>query len=393
MIKVLAIFLTIFTFCAALENGLVKTPPMAWNSWNHFRCDISEELIKQTAHALIDSGLAAKGYVYVNLDDCWQMDRDENGKIVVDKDRFPSGMKALADYVHGLGLKIGLYSDAGIMTCERRPGSLGYEEIDAQIYAEWEIDYLKYDNCYNTGVPGLERYTKMRNALLNSGRDIVFSMCSWGEEEVWTWGAEVGNAWRTTADIEDKWSSFIDLLDKQVGLEVYSRPGAWNDPDMLEVGNGGMTDSEYEAHFALWALLKSPLIIGCDVRNMSESTLRILSDDTWIKVNQDPLGKQGRRVKQLKTETGALDTWVGEVVDGTVVILFNRSDNKEFMTAAFKQAGYDLPIAYVQDLTMKKQVGMVENFITTEVEPHSIRAFKISKECNDCSATNENIQI
>jgi len=379
----------------SLENGQARTPQMGWNSWNKFRCDVSEDLIKRTADSIIATGLAAKGYNYVNLDDCWQIGRDEKtGRILEERERFPSGMKALADYVHSVGLKFGVYSDAGTLTCERRPGSLGYEDIDAQTYAEWGVDYLKYDNCYNTGVPGVERYSKMRDALLNSGRDIVFSICSWGEEEVEKWASEVGNSWRTTVDIEDKWESFTSILDQQVGLEQYSKPGAWNDPDMLEVGNGGMTDNEYQAHFALWALLKAPLIIGCDVTEMSESTYKILTNEAMIAVNQDPLGKQGTRISRIDTPTGPIEVWAGEQINGTVIMLLNRSSEKQTITANFKDAGYSHPYGYMVDLVNQKHLGMNENSTySAEVEAHSVFAIKIHTDCDDCAKFTQQIQM
>lgn len=378
----------------SLQNGLARTPQMGWNSWNKFRCDVSEDLIKRTAHTIIDSGLAAKGYNYVNLDDCWQIGRDEKtGRILEDPERFPSGMKALADYVHSLGLKFGVYSDAGTMTCERRPGSLGYEDIDAQTYAEWGVDYLKYDNCYNTGVPGIERYTKMRDAIAKTGREILYSICSWGEEEVEKWAGDVGNSWRTTADIEDKWESFLEILDLQVGLEKYAHPGGWNDPDMLEVGNGGMTDSEYQAHFALWALLKSPLVIGCDVTDMSKSTYAILTNEEMIAINQDPLGKQGTRISRVDTDSGALEVWAGQQINGTVIMLLNRSGEKKAITANFRDCGYSHPFGYMVDIINHKQYGMVEDSsYTSEVEPHSVVAIRIHTECDDCSDI-QNVQM
>lgn len=381
------ILMSIVTLTKELKNGLGLEPQMGWNSWNHFGCNINEELIKSTAKSLISSGLADKGYVYVNLDDCWQISRDEKGRIQEDKVKFPSGIKALADYVHSLGLKFGLYSSAGEMTCERRPGSLGYEEIDAKTYAEWGVDYLKYDNCYNKGVPAIKRYTDMRDALMKTGRRIFYSICNWGEENVAHWGAEVGNSWRTTTDIEDKWLSFLKILDRQVGLEKYAKPGAWNDPDMLEVGNGGMTVNEYQAHFALWALLKAPLIIGCDLTDMDEHTFKTLSNQDLINVNKDPLGREGKRISRLDHETGALEVWAGEQSDGHVIILFNRSLKAKKITANFKDCGInynssgksDSPGGELIDLFSKRNYGYFENTFTSEVEPHSAIVVKLNK--------------
>jgi alpha-galactosidase len=232
---------------------------MGWNSWNHFHCDIYEDLIRETADAMVASGMREAGYEYVNIDDCWMApQRDANGDLQADPERFPSGIKALADYVHARGLKLGIYSSAGTKTCQGLPASLGHEEADARKFAEWEVDLLEYDNCNPQGVPAIERYTRMAEALEATGRPIVLSICEWGENDPWLWGAELGHLWRTTGDIRDTWGSMVSILDQQVGLEDYSGPNAWNDPDMLEVGNGGMTTDEYRSHMSLWALLDAP---------------------------------------------------------------------------------------------------------------------------------------
>ena len=223
----------------ALDNGLGLTPQMGWNSWNKFACNINEQLIKDTIDALVSTGLAGVGYKYVNLDDCWQYNRTADGKIVVDP-RFPNGIKPLADYAHSKGLLFGLYSDAGYKTCQGRPGSLGYEEIDAKTYAEWGVDYLKYDNCYNDGTKPEVRYPPMRDALNKSGRRIFYSMCEWGIDSPAKWAKTVGNSWRTTIDISDSWARMCNIIDLNDLCADYAAPGGWNDPDMLEVGNGGM---------------------------------------------------------------------------------------------------------------------------------------------------------
>ncbi|KAL4483250.1 hypothetical protein ABPG74_019276 [Tetrahymena malaccensis] len=345
---------------------------MGWNSWNHFHCDISEDLIKKTADAIVSSGLSDAGYKYVNLDDCWQISRDSEGYIQEDKAKFPSGIKALADYIHSKGLKFGLYSDAGDFTCEHRPGSLGYEVKDAQRYAEWGVDYLKYDNCYNNDILPQVRYPPMRDALNSTGRPIYFSMCEWGQYDPATWAPEVGNSWRTTGDISDNYDSFLSILEQQVGLEKYAHRGAWNDPDMLEVGNGGMTTHEYEAHFALWALLKAPLLIGCDVNNMSADTLRILSNKEIIAINQDPLGIQGRRV--LKTDQYQL--WVGTIVDGIAVILFNTSSQDSNLSFTFEQIGITGQ-AIIRDLYKHEDLGKFPNSFSTNVPTHGVAVLKV----------------
>jgi len=244
---------------------------------------------------MVASGMKDAGYVYVNIDDCWHGERDGDGYIHADPVRFPSGIAALADYVHSKGLKLGIYSDAGTLTCERWPGSRGYEQKDADQYAAWGVDYLKYDWCYTSGQNVRDSYTLMRNCLLNTGRPIVFSICSWSFPGSWV--VDVGNLWRTTGDISDNWYSMVSIIDINAGLYMYAGPGHWNDPDMLEVGNGGMTDTEYRAHFSMWCIMAAPLIAGNDLRNMSASTLEILTAPEVIAVDQDPLGKQGRRVR------------------------------------------------------------------------------------------------
>ena len=287
----------IFQIIYSLDNGLGRTPQMGWNSWNKFGCNINEELIINTIDTLNSSGLLEAGYKYINLDDCWQYSRDENGTILPDYDAFPNGIKPLVDYAHSKGLLFGLYSDAGTKTCAGRPGSLGYEEIDAKTYAEWGVDYLKYDNCYNQGISSLERYPVMRDALNKTGRPIFYSLCQWGEEDVPTWGKDVANSWRTTGDISDNWNSMTTIIDINDKSYKYGGPGGWNDPDMLEVGNGGMTSTEYKTHFGLWAISKAPLLIGCDITSMNKDIKDILTNSEVIAINQDSLGEQGRKIK------------------------------------------------------------------------------------------------
>ncbi|BAT11444.1 Os10g0492900 [Oryza sativa Japonica Group] len=242
-----------------LANGLATAPPMGWNSWNHFACDGNgEDVIRETADALVSTGLAAAGYKYVNIDDCWaEPQRDSKGNLVANKKTFPHGIKALADYVHSKGLKLGIYSDAGFKTCAKvQPGSLGHEEQDAKTFASWGVDYLKYDNCNNGDLKPLERYPEMSKALMMAGRPIYFSLCEWGDMHPAKWGAAYGNSWRTTNDIADTWESMVSRADENEVWADYARPGGWNDPDMLEVGNGGMTNDEYIVHFSLWAISK-----------------------------------------------------------------------------------------------------------------------------------------
>ncbi|MQM13836.1 hypothetical protein Taro_046762, partial [Colocasia esculenta] len=293
-----------------LNNGLARTPQMGWNSWNFFACNINETVIKETADALTSSGLADLGYTYVNIDDCWSAPlRNPKGDLVPDHRTFPSGIKALADYIHEKGLKLGIYSDAGAFTCQVRPGSLFHEKTDAKLFASWGVDYLKYDNCFNLGIEPEKRYPPMRDALNATGRTIFYSLCEWGVGDPALWAGKVGNSWRTTDDINDTWASMTTIADLNDKWASYAGPSGWNDPDMLEVGNGGMTYQEYRAHFSIWALMKvgskildlniyslsitalaipvnAPLLIGCDVRNMTTETLKILSNDEVIAVNQ-----------------------------------------------------------------------------------------------------------
>ncbi|KAA0176253.1 hypothetical protein FNF27_02310 [Cafeteria roenbergensis] len=285
----------------ALDNGLARTPQLGMNSWNHYNCWVNETIMRDTADAFVKLGLDKLGYDYINVDDCWAYSRDANGTVVADPKTFPSGMKALAAYIHSKGLKAGLYTDLGTLTCAGRPGSLGHEVIDAATYAAWDFDYVKVDNCNNNNIPPRQRYPVMRDALNTSGRAIFFSMCEWGQQDPWLWAANVGNSWRTTGDISDSWSSMTSRLDLNEPLWPYAGPGGWNDPDMLEVGNGGMTTDEYTSHFTLWAASKAPMLIGCDVTTMSAATTNILTNSEIIAINQDQLGVQARRVASSGT--------------------------------------------------------------------------------------------
>jgi len=296
IMKAVVAVLCLCAVALALDNGLGRTPQMGWNSWNKFACSINEQLIKDTIDTLVENGFVDAGYNYINLDDCWQVSRDANGVIVADPDAFPSGIKALADYAHSKGMKFGLYSDAGYGTCQGRPGSLGYEDIDAKTYASWGVDYLKYDNCNADPRTPEERYPIMRDALNKSGRAIFYSMCEWGVDDPAKWAKDVGNSWRTTGDISDSWDSMIGIIDKNNEWADFAGPGGWNDPDMLEVGNGGMTYDEYRTHFSLWALSKAPLLIGCDVTKKDPQTFEILLNKEVIAIDQDRLGVQGRKV-------------------------------------------------------------------------------------------------
>src|SRR5213075_2763805 len=303
--------------------GGVRARPMGWNSWNHFGCDVSVQLIKETADAIVASGMRDAGYKYVVIDDCWQVARDRSGRLVADSTRFPGGIKPLADYVHSKGLKFGIYTDAGRRTCQGRPGTYGSEELDARTYAEWGVDYVKEDWCNAKGLDAPAQYAKFRDALAKSGRAIVFSICEWGSNQPWKWGPRTGNLWRTTGDIEDSWASMISRVDLNAQYALAEGPGGWNDPDMLEIGNGGMTEDEYRAHFSLWAVMAAPLLAGNDVRTMSAATRDILTNKEVIAVDQDSLGIQGMIVELPGPD---LQVWAKPLADSSrAVVLLNRS--------------------------------------------------------------------
>lgn len=246
----------------SISDNIATTPPMGWNSWNRFGCNIDVDIIKQTADAMVESGMKKAGYEYIVIDDCWQVDRNEKGVIIADPKKFPGGIKALADYVHNKGLKFGLYTDLGRQTCEERPGSLGFEQIDAETYASWGVDYVKNDWCHAEDLNPRTQYALMRKAYQSTKRPIVYSICNWGTKHTTIWAPAIGNLWRTTEDIRDRFASVLEILDINNRSAAVAGPGHWNDPDMLEVGNGGMSDNEYGAHFSLWALMAAPLMAG-----------------------------------------------------------------------------------------------------------------------------------
>jgi alpha-galactosidase len=334
----------------ALENGLARTPQLGWNDWNSFGCTVSDSLIRQTADAMVSSGMAAAGYTYVNIDDCWsQKSRNSSGDLVADPQKFPYGMKALADYVHGKGLKLGIYSSAGLTTCAGYPASIGNEQRDANLWASWGIDYLKYDNCGDTqGRTAQQRYAAMRDALAKSGRPILFAICNWGNDNVGSWGPSTGNSWRTTGDISASWNSVTGILDAQPGWASDSKPGGWNDPDMLEVGNNGLTDTEARAHFSLWALLNAPLIAGNDLRTMSSATKTILTNTEVIGVDQDWGGRQGNRI----VDNGNTEVWSKPMANGSAaVVLLNRGSGTATLSTTAAQLGLGSASSYsVRDL-------------------------------------------
>ena len=369
-------------------DNLAKTPPMGWNSWNKFACNVNEDMIKAMADAMVSSGMKDAGYNYIVIDDCWQVDRDKEGNIIPDPVRFKGGMKALADYVHSKGLKFGVYSDAGTKTCQGRPGGRGHEYDDARSYASWGVDYLKYDWC-NTGKQNAEAsYSTMRDALYAAGRPIVFSLCEWGSHEPWTWAGDVGNLWRTTGDIQDcfdctvGWGGkgVVQILDENAPLARYAGPGHWNDPDMLEVGNGGMSYIEDRAHFTLWCMMASPLMAGNDLRTMSSQTKEILTNKEVIALDQDPKGVQGTRAMTIDD----LEIWVKPLAnDQFAVCFFNRSDFPKNMDFQWKRhyfgpLGFDTPWK-LRDLWQHRDAGTTADDLKLSLQPHDVAVYRLTK--------------
>lgn len=377
-------------------EGLADTPPMGWNSWNKFACNINEKLIREIADAMVETGLRDMGYVYLNLDDCWHGQRDSLGFIQADPEKFPSGMKALADYVHSKGLKIGLYSDAGRSTCGGRPGSFGHEYQDALQYAKWGIDYLKYDWCDSEDINPVGAYNLMRDALHAAGRPIFFSMCEWGSSKPWKWAAETAHSWRTTGDIfncfdcvdeHPGWKAYgvMQILDMQEGLREYAGPGHWNDPDMLEVGNG-QTVNEDRAHFSMWCMLAAPLILGNDIRNMSQETKDIIMNKEVIAIDQDKAGIQGLK---FLAENG-LEFWFKPLENEAwaFCILNRTTEPKEYAIdwqkfnlyddVAKRFTDFDSKIYEIRDLWDKKDVGNTKKGRTVVIPGHDVVLYRLT---------------
>ncbi|MDD4968196.1 MAG: glycoside hydrolase family 27 protein [Paludibacter sp.] len=379
-------------------NNLAQTPPMGWNSWNKFACDVSEVLIRETADAMVSSGMKDAGYEYIIIDDCWQVSRDSLGFIVPDPKRFPSGIRALADYVHSKGLKFGIYSCAGDKTCGGRPAGRGHEYQDAVMYAKWGVDYLKYDWCNTDKLNAEGSYTTMRDALHEAGRPIVFSLCEWGNNKPWLWAKEVGHLWRTTGDIYNcfdcindhgTWKSWgvMQIIDKQDSLRQYAGPGHWNDPDMLEVGNG-MSLNESRAHFTMWCMLTAPLIAGNDLRSMTPETQSVLANKEVIAIDQDSLGIQGLR----HSVKDSVETWLKPLKNGQwAVCLLNRSkspkainlDWKTFsVTDSFSNRTLDTTgkeIYKLRDLWLKKNTGDTRKPLKTTIQAHDVLCLRLFK--------------
>jgi alpha-galactosidase len=398
-IVAILMILMIGTLNAQKFNGLALTPPMGWNSWNTFGCNVDEALIREIADAIVASGMKEAGYTYVVIDDCWHGKRDSLGFIHPNPQRFPSGIKALADYVHSKGLKLGIYSCAGEKTCGGYPGSRGHEYQDAIVYAQWGVDYLKYDWCNTDSLNAVGAYTTMRDALYAAGRPIVFSLCEWGNNDPWKWGKDVGHLWRTTGDIKDcfdcevnhgTWSSWgiMKIVEMRKDIRSYAGPDHWNDPDMMEVGRG-MSLSEDRAHFSLWCMMAAPLMAGNDLRGMKKEIREILNNKEVIAIDQDSLGVQGFR---FNSSTHGVEVWAKPLMKGDWAFCFlNRSEQVrklEFDWAAnvvgddiskntlnAKEATYS-----IRDLWAKKSLGTTKNILRAGILAHDVLLIRLVRQ-------------
>ncbi len=370
----------------AQSPTVAATPPMGWNSWNHFAHKIDDATVRAQADAMVSSGMRDAGYLYINIDDTWEGDRDAQG-VIQTNSKFPD-MKALADYVHGKGLKLGIYSSPGPKTCANFEGSYGHEEQDARSYANWGIDYLKYDLCGLREIMKtadspeaahkimVDAYIKMRDALRKTGRPIVYSLCQYGEDAVWQWGPSVGgNLWRTTGDIEDKYDRMEQIGFRQAGLAKFAGPGHWNDPDMLEIGNGGMNAHEYRTHMSLWAILAAPLLAGNDLTTMSPETIALLTNREVIAIDQDRLGKQGDR---LRAE-GPIEIWTRQLADGSkAVALFNRHPALLDAQFHFRELGFKGAVK-VRDIWAAKDLGTLQGIYRARIPAHGVVLLLVSE--------------
>jgi len=392
------LFSNIHLFAQKFE-GLALTPPMGWNSWNTFQTNINEQLVKDVADVFVSSGMKDAGYSYIVLDDGWMsMERDKaTGNLVADPKKFPAGMKALIDYVHSKGLKFGLYNCAGTKTCAGYPGTRGYEYQDARFYASLGIDYLKFDWCYSDAQNAKESYTTMSNALKTAGRPIVFSLCEWGSNKPWQWAAPVGHLWRTTGDISNLFDGILDhgnwqqqgimlIVDSQDSIRKYAGPGHWNDPDMLEVGNG-LTDAENKTHFSIWCMLAAPLIAGNDLRKMSDQTKMVLTNKDIVAVDQDSLG-----VGALKySDKDSMQIWFKPLKnDDWAVCFLNRSSQPKQVEFNWQNEMVNDPLSKkmldaktttykMKDLWMKKDIGDTKKSLKTNIAPHDVLMLRLSR--------------
>ncbi len=396
----LLIPLIICTYLQAQKfEKLALTPPMGWNSWNTFKCEISEQLVKDIVDRFITDGYKDAGYRYVNIDDCWMaMERDSLGNLVADPEKFPGGIKALADYVHSKGLKFGVYGCAGNKTCAGYPGNRGHEYQDALTYASWGVDYLKYDWCNTGNMNAEEAYKTMRDALFAAKRPVIFSLCEWGNNQPWEWGKDVGHLWRTSGDIDvcfdcevnhGTWSSWgvMRIVYMHEGIRDYTGPDHWNDFDMMEVGNG-MTVSEDRAHFSLWCMLASPLIMGHDLRKATKETAEILTNKEVIAVNQDSLGIQAFKY----SDKDSIEIWAKPLDKGDWAVCFLNRNSKKYKiefnwsehqivdNIAGREIRFDKDAYKIRDLWLKKDRGNTRKILTAEIPGHDVVMLRLTKE-------------
>lgn len=399
--NLLLVSLTFFSLLVNAQKykGLALTPPMGWNSWNTFQTNISEDLVKQTADLMVANGMKAAGYSYIVLDDGWMaMERDSiTGDLIPDLKKFPHGMKVVVDYVHSKGLKFGLYNCAGTKTCAGYPGTRGYEYQDARFYASLNIDYLKFDWCSSDGLNAKESYTTMSKALQAAKRPIIFSLCEWGNNKPWAWAKEVGQLWRTTGDIAnifdgiktfDTWhaNGVMTIVDMQDSLRKYAGPDHWNDPDMLEVGNG-MTLSEDRTHFSMWCMLAAPLMTGNDIRKMNTNTRAILTDKEAVAIDQDAAGIQAFKY----SDRDSVQTWLKPLQNGDWAVCFlNRSSTPKSVQHDWKkntvvdnlssrEFNAEKNIYKLKDLWTKKESGNTDRPFQATIAPHDVVLLRLGK--------------
>jgi alpha-galactosidase len=401
MKKILLVVACVAAFSASAQKfpGLALTPPMGWNTWNKFAGNINEDLIRQTADTMATNGMLAAGYNYIVVDDCWEaMDRDKLGNIVADPKKFPSGMKALGDYLHAKGFKFGIHNCAGTKTCAGFPGGRGHEFQDALTYASWGVDFLKYDWCEHGTANSQETYKTMRDGLATAGRPIVFSLCEWGDTKPWLWAKDIGHLWRTTTDIYTNFDGILDhtnwqqwgvlqILDAQTPLRTYAGPGHWNDPDMLEVGNG-MSVNEGRAQFSIWGMLAAPLIAGNDLNHMSAETREILTNPEVIAVDQDALGVQGFKYASY---TNNVEVWFKPLAGGSwAMCILNRSrDAQDFsfdwasekVSDSFANRDTNFPTTTytLRDLWAKKETGTTKEVLSAKIPGHDVLLLRLDK--------------
>jgi len=386
MKKILILFLLSHLTLFGQFPDLAKTPPMGWNSWNAFGLDINSKIVMSVADSMVSKGMADAGYEYIVIDDGWQIDRDKNGKIIVDSTRFPEGIKYLADYVHSKGLKFGIYTCCGTKTCGERPGSYGYETIDAKTYAEWGVDFIKVDWCFTDGLDTRTQYKIMSDAIKATGRPMLLSLCEWGTTSPWEWGKGIGAMWRTTNDIQDcfdcvrNWGGmgFIPILEKNVNLAPFAGPGYWNDPDMLEVGNKALSPTECRSHFSMWCMLAAPLIAGNNISTMNDTIRDILTAPEIIAIDQDSLGIQGTRIRN----DNGLQVWQKPLSDGSIAVaLLNVTKSSATMYVTLEEIGFKKGVtSNVRDLWERRDLPAIDDAFKTEVKPHDVVVVKIKGE-------------